>query len=321
MRKGNEIWKSGYVVTLDFEKLEETNAIYRSLLAGKLVSPENIDIIHHRTRDKKLPVLRDRKSRVIFLKEALEQQFYNQAGDGGDLDGDEHLSHTFDCGVVRSKKLEDEGRRLKQFLSYIKGKSVCDFGTGHGFFLDLCVGVASQVSGVELRRGCINDIKLRLGDSVSVQPSFKDFEQPFDLVTMFHVLEHLEEQKLHLDSAYKALKSGGEIIIEVPHAEDFLIEKMALEAFYDFGFWSEHLILHTRTTIRYFLQAAGFIDIKVHPFQRFGYANHLHWLRHGKPGGHYIYQDIPSDEFEQSYRKFLCQRNWSDTLIASARRP
>jgi 2-polyprenyl-3-methyl-5-hydroxy-6-metoxy-1,4-benzoquinol methylase len=309
------------MVTLDLEKLKETNAIYRSLLAGKLVSPENIEVIHHRTRDMELPVLRDRKSRVIFLKEALEQRFYNQAGDGGDLDGDKHLSHTFDGGVVRSKKLEDEGRRLEQFLPFIKGKSICDFGTGHGLFLDLCVGVASQVSGVELRQGCINDIHRRLGDGVSVQSSFKDFEQPFDSVTMFHVLEHLEDQQAHLDSAYKALKSGGEIILEVPHAEDFLIEKMALEAFYDFGFWSEHLILHTRGTIRHFLQAAGFADIKIFPFQRFGYANHLHWLRHGKPGGHDIYKDIPSDEFDQSYREFLCQRNWSDTLIATARRP
>jgi 2-polyprenyl-3-methyl-5-hydroxy-6-metoxy-1,4-benzoquinol methylase len=308
-------------VTLDFEKLKKTNAIYRSLLAGKLVSPENIEIVHHRTRDMEIPVLRDKKSRVIFLKEALEQRFYTQSSDGGDLDGDEHLTHTFDGRVLRSKKLKDEDRRIEQFLPSLKGKFVCDFGTGHGFFLDLCVGIASQVSGVELRVECINDIQLRLGDNVSVQPTFKDFEQPFDTVTMFHVLEHLENQQVHLESAYKALKSGGTIILEVPHAEDFLLEKMALEAFYDFGFWSEHLILHTRTTIHYFLQAAGFVDIKILPFQRFGYANHLHWLRHGKPGGHDIYKDIPSNEFDQSYREFLCQRNWSDTLIATARRP
>ena len=306
---------------LDLGKLKETNAIYRSFLAGKLVSPENIEVIHHRTRDMEIPVLRDRNSRVIFLKEAYEQQFYTQAGVGRDLDGDEHLSHTFDNGVVRSKKLEDEDRRLEQFLPYINGKSICDFGTGHGLFLDLCVGVASQVSGVELRQGCVDDIQLRLGDSVAVQPSFKDFEQPFDVITMFHVLEHLEDQQVHLESAFNALKSDGKIIIEVPHAEDFLIDKMALEAFYNFGFWSEHLILHTRTTIHYFMQAAGFVDIRIIPFQRFGFANHLHWLRHGKPGGHDIYRDIPSNEFDKSYREFLCQRNWSDTLIATARRP
>ena len=133
---------------LDFEKLKETNFIYRSLLAGELVAPENIEMIHNRTRDMEIPVLRDKKSRVIFLKEALEQRFYTQAGDGGDLEGDEHLVHTLDDVVVRSKKLKDENRRFEQFMHFIKGKSICDFGTGHGLFLDLCVGVASQVSGV-----------------------------------------------------------------------------------------------------------------------------------------------------------------------------
>jgi len=305
---------------LNLKELNATNAIYRSLLAGKLVSPENIEVIHHRTRDMEIPVLRDSKTRVIFLKEIPEQRFYTQSRNGGDLDGDEHLSHTIIDGVVRSKKLEDEDRRLEQFRSLLKGKSICDFGTGHGLFLDLCVGVASHVSGIELRQECTNDIHRRLGDSVSVKPSFADFPQDFDVVTMFHVLEHLEDQQVHLDNACKALKSGGQIILEVPHAEDFLIEKMALEAFYDFGFWSEHFILHTRATIHHFLQAAGFVNIEISPFQRFGYANHLHWLRHGKPGGHDIYKDIPSDEFDQSYREFLCQRNWSDTLIATARR-
>ena len=47
---------------LDFEKLKETNFIYRSLLAGELVAPENIEMIHNRTRDMEIPVLRDKKS-------------------------------------------------------------------------------------------------------------------------------------------------------------------------------------------------------------------------------------------------------------------
>jgi len=307
-------------MTLDMEKLYADNAIYRSLLDSKLVSPEDIEVIHHRTRDMEIPVLRDRKTRVIFLKEIPEQRFYSESSDGGDLDGDEHLSHTIDNGVVRSKKLEDEDRRLEAFRPILEGKSICDFGTGHGLFLDQCIGVASKISGVELRQECIKDIHHRLGDKVEIKSSFADFSESFDVVTMFHVLEHLDDQLGHLENAHKSLKSGGELIIEVPHAQDFLFEKMELEAFSDFGFWSEHLILHTRETTYHYLQAAGFVDIDIVPFQRFGFANHLHWLRHGKPGGHDIYKEIPTEEFDQSYREFLCQRNWSDTLIATARR-
>ncbi|MBC8267414.1 MAG: class I SAM-dependent methyltransferase [Rhodospirillaceae bacterium] len=305
----------------DLENLYATNSIYRSLLDRKLVSTDCIEIIHHRTRDMEIPVLVDRQTRVIFLGEIPGQRFYTEAGDGSDLDGDEHLSHTIEGGVVRSKKLEDEERRLDQFLSLLENRSLCDFGTGHGLFLDQCVGVASKVSGVELRLECISDIDRRLGDAVQVKPTFSDFVESFDVVTMFHVLEHLEDQLVHLRDAWERLKSGGVIIVEIPHARDFLIEQMELEAFYDFGFWSEHLILHTQGSIDHYLQAAGFVDIEITPFQRFGYANHLYWLRHGKPGGHEIYKDIPTEEFDRAYKNFLCQRNWSDTLIAIAKKP
>ena len=305
----------------DLEKLYATNSIYRSLVECNLVSPDCIEVIHHRTRDMEIPVLVDRQTRVIFLGEIPDQRFYTESGDGGDLDGDEHLSHTLDSGVIRSKKLEDEERRLDQFRSLLENRSICDFGTGHGLFLDQCVGVASKVSGVELRRECINDIEKRLGEAVKVKPSLSDFAESFDVVTIFHVLEHLEDQLTHLKDAWDRLKSGGVIIVEIPHARDFLIEQMELEAFYDFGFWSEHLILHTRETIDHYLQEAGFTDIDITPFQRFGYANHLHWLRHGKPGGHEIFNDIPTEDFDAAYKDFLCQKNWSDTLIAIARKP
>jgi SAM-dependent methyltransferase len=309
------------VMKLDLDNLYKTNSIYRSLVDRKLVSPSCIEVIHHRTRDMEIPVLVDRQTRVIFLSKIPEQRFYTESEDGGDLFGGEHLSHTIESGVVRSKKLEDEERRLDQFRSLVENQSICDFGTGHGLFLDQCVGVASKVCGVELRRQCINDIEQRLGEAVQVKPSLFDFAESFDVVTMFHVLEHLENQLDHLKNAWKRLKSGGVIVVEIPHARDFLIERMELEAFYDFGFWSEHLILHTGQSIDHYLQESGFIDIEILPFQRFGYANHLHWLRHGKPGGHEIFKDIPTEDFDSTYKDFLCQRNWSDTLIVIARKP
>lgn len=303
------------------EKLYKDNPICRSLVDRGLVALDRLEQAHPRTRDREIPVLRDCQTRVIFLSEIPEDRFYTAAGDGGDLDRGEHLSQTIDHGVIRSKKLEDEQRRLEQFRSLIEGKSICDFGTGHGLFLDLCLDVAADVNGVELRRECIRDVHRRLGNAVRVEPEFEAFSTPFDTVFFFHVLEHLDNQLAPLERALKHMKSGGTIVLEVPHAKDFLIETMALEAFQNFGFWSEHLILHTRETLAHYLGEAGFIDIEVTAFQRFGYANHLHWLRHGKPGGHEIFKDIPTTEFDTAYRQFLCQRDWSDTLIAKARKP
>ena len=44
-----------------------------------------------------------------------------------------------------------------------------------------------------------------------------DTEEKFDLITMFHVLEHLEHPLRDLSHLGKLLKPGGYFVIEVPH--------------------------------------------------------------------------------------------------------
>ena len=67
---------------------------------------------------------------------------------------------------------------------------------------------------------------------------------------MFHVLEHIPYQIDTLKILKSKLKKGGKIIIEVPHAEDFLILQEELKEFKNFTFWSEHLILHTYKSLK-----------------------------------------------------------------------
>ena len=57
-----------------------------------------------------------------------------------------------------------------------------------------------------------------------------------DIITMFHVLEHLPNQVDTLKSLKSKLRRGGKIIIEVPHAQDFLILQNNLKEFKNFTF-------------------------------------------------------------------------------------
>ena len=88
------------------------------------------------------------------------------------------------------------------------------------------------------------------------------------------------------------LKNKGKIIIEVPHAEDFLILQNELKEFKNFTFWSEHLILHTYKSLETVLLNSGFKKIKINFFQRYNFSNHLGWFLRRKPGGHEIYNKI-----------------------------
>lgn len=135
---------------------------------------------------------------------------------------------------------------------------------------------------------------------------------------MFHVLEHIPYQIETLKVLKSKLKNKGKIIIEVPHAEDFLILQEELKEFKNFTFWSEHLILHTRKSLKTVLLKSGFKNIKIHYYQRYNFSNHLGWFLKRKPGGHNFYKGIVSDELNSSYSENLKKIGQTDTLIAIA---
>ncbi len=111
---------------------------------------------------------------------------------------------------------------------------------------------------------------------------------------------------------------GGRIIVEVPHANDFLLSTLNNEAFKAFTFWSEHLILHTRQSLKVFLETAGFVNVTVQGFQRYPLVNHLHWLAQGKPGGHVSWKHLRAQAMDRAYEDFLKSIDQTDTLIAVA---
>ena len=143
-------------------------------------------------------------------------------------------------------------------------------------------------------------------------------DNDFDVVTLFHVFEHLTQPLEFLRRIREILKPGGKIVIEVPHAKDFLLSTLDWEAFKAFTSWSEHLILHTRRSLTIFLQEAGFHEITVSGYQRYSLANHLYWLAKGKPGGHAVWKHLRSQLLELSYGDLLESIDQTDTLIAIA---
>ncbi len=114
------------------------------------------------------------------------------------------------------------------------------------------------------------------------------------------------------------MKKRAKIIIEIPHARDFLISFFENEAFKSFTFWSEHLILHTRESISLFLETAGFSKIIVNNFQRYPLANHLHWLSENKPGGHIAWSYLRTKSLDREYANMLSSIDKTDTLIVTA---
>ena len=105
----------------------------------------------------------------------------------------------------------------------------------------------------------------------------------------------------------------------MPHARDFLISNLRLQEFIDFTLWSQHLVLHTRDSLRLLLADAGFNNIVIQGVQRYGVSNHLHWLSTKKPGGHRsLISALETPELQLAYQNALSKIDATDTLTVIA---
>ena len=224
--------------------------------------------------------------------------------------------------VDRKKTLidafEDDSRRRDQFLPIIGNKKWMDVGTGAGGILDLLAPAADRAVAVEPQQRALDSLKAEGYEAYADIAEVPDSD--FDVITLFHVFEHLTEPLELLKVAYGKLKDGGKIVVEVPHANDFLFSFLDLEEFKKFTFWSEHLVLHNRYSLQVLLEAADFRNTVISGFQRYNLANHLHWLKEKKPGGHINWSMLATDDLDSAYASMLEKVDMTDTIIAVAQK-
>lgn len=193
-------------------------------------------------------------------------------------------------------------------------KSILDFGCGKGGYLRMARNYANKVSGVELEN---EPRKQLVSEGIDVRSSIGEFNEKFDFITMFHVIEHLIEPDEWLQEIKNHLSDGGELIIETPNADDILLQQYDCDAFKDFTYWGCHVRLYTSKTLESLLTAAGFQIKWNRQIQRYPLANHLYWLKEGKPGGQNIWNDLSTDVLNAEYERILAEKGMCDTLLIS----
>lgn len=291
-------------------------SIYAALTRLGLTRENTREIISKHTRDaENMTVYRDSISGVIFIdghyvgNDVYENGAYRQ-NSGLELNPKKAIQN-FEDHV-------DTKRRFEKYKSFIIGKNICDFGCGVGSFLKMSQASANSVCGIELQSDFVDRLS---GENILCVKDLTQTDQEFDSVFLFHSFEHFQNPATILRNIKAKLKADGvgKIIIEVPHARDFLIEGLSCSDFLDFTLWSQHLILHTRESIRAFLHDAGFKSVVIEGVQRFGIANHLQWLRDGSPGGHKSNLSIlETPTLKNAYADALSKLDANDSLIAVA---
>jgi len=209
---------------------------------------------------------------------------------------------------------EDDERRYKFLEQNINNKDILDFGSGTGGFLKRVKPYASSICGIELERAVYPYYE---ENEIEVYDNLQNCKKQFDIITSFHVLEHLPNPKDILTQMIELLKKDGKIIIEVPNANDALLTLYKNKPFSNFTYWSCHLFLYTRYTLELLAKQVGLKVDFIKYVQRYPLSNHLYWLSEGKPGGHVKWGSfLDSDELTSAYENQLSSLGKTDTIIA-----
>jgi len=206
----------------------------------------------------------------------------------------------------------DDQRRFDMLKPIIKNKHLLDFGCGAGGFLNKARHLAALTNGVELEER----IQEYWRGKINISSSIEMVKCDCDLITAFHVVEHLSNPVDTLKALANKLSSGGRMVIEVPNSEDVLLTLYESDAFQRFTYWSQHLFLFNPENLKRLLHKAGLRILSIQQYQRYPISNHLHWLAKGLPGGHQRWSFLDTPELNAAYADALAAIGKCDTLLA-----
>ena len=290
-------------------------SVFDSLKKLGLASEETSILFNKGVRDNpNLNVFKDISSGVIFIK-----NFYSgdEVYENGNYRKEKSKQESNDFYIKDYERLKDCERRINDFKPFYVGKDIVDFGCGHGDFLNASKNFTNSSQGVELQSSFIDKLNK---NEIRCKKSISELDDnSIDTFFLFHSFEHLQDPLKVLNEIKSKLRSKGKLIIEVPHANDFLISVLKDESFINFTLWSQHLILHTENSLRRFLEYSGFKNILIKGIQRYPLSNHIYWISQKKPGGHKTNMSlIDTKELSKAYENALSNLGANDTLIAIA---
>lgn len=142
----------------------------------------------------------------------------------------------------------------------------------------------------------------------------------FDIITLFHVIEHIYEPTQLMEDIRDLLNPKGFCVVETPNSMDALLTLYASEPFQNFTYWSHHPMLHSRKSLEALFNNRGFEVVESIGVQRYPIENHLYWLSKGEPGGHEIWKGKFTAELDNLYANQLVAMDISDTLWLVAKK-
>ena len=159
-------------------------------------------------------------------------------------------------------RLKQENHRIRFFHKFKKAGSILDIGCGRGYFLLACRRHGYSVQGTDISDAAASHVRSEFGIPVYVG-KLKSMELAvacFDVITMWHSLEHTADPNLYIKTAHKWLKNDGVLVVDVPNYEGYDARKFRDK--WDHWDLPFHFYHFTPDSIIFLLEKHGFKVLK-----------------------------------------------------------
>jgi len=137
---------------------------------------------------------------------------------------DDYISHTGKGNSIINKiykivqyfTLRSKQKKVEKF-SQKKSGLILDIGCGTGNFLKIMKQSGWEINGVEINDTARGIARNNTGSVILNQIEFFESHQKYDVITLWHSLEHLLDLQKYLDKISISLNANGVLIIAVPN--------------------------------------------------------------------------------------------------------
>lgn len=131
-------------------------------------------------------------------------------------------------GVLNEDIIRIQSKSILKQLSKClpNAQTICDVGSGHGYFLDEAKKAHYVVFGIEPAKPLAQNSKKEFNLPIfagTLTEYLKSGRKKYDIVTCIHVIEHVRNPKQFIDSLLRLVNPGGILYLETPNSDSHLL--------------------------------------------------------------------------------------------------